>query len=78
MQLLLPIAATAVTKRRTKGQKESAQELRGYARIPLVDDEPTLLSIAATMAEEPGHTVSCAADADEALGIPPSIASTSC
>ena len=69
MQLLLPIAATAVTKRRTKGQKESAQELRSHARILLVDDEPTLLSIAAQWLKSLGHTVSCAADADEALGI---------
>ena len=69
VQLLLPIAATAVTKRRTKSQKESAQELRGHARILLVDDEPTLLSIAAQWLKSLGHTVSCAADADEALGI---------
>ncbi len=66
VQLLLPIAGVAVAKEQAK---DSAQDLRGHARILLVDDEPTLLSVAAEWLKSLGHTVSCAADADAALAI---------
>lgn len=69
VQLLLPVADAGNRRASSKGLAETKLDLRGHARILLVDDEPTLLSIAAKWLQSLGHVVSCAADADEALAI---------